>query len=134
MVLTAYTIYSLYNSLFQYEIDWRTRSCEKTAPLPLGPFQIPLFYSYTGTENVNGVEADRWHWFTGAHNRGEGYESIYIYATHTFNGNYVPVKLFHNTNVGPPVKESMWSNETTGEFKQTTFNDTQFRIPSFCFT
>ncbi|XP_065061091.1 uncharacterized protein LOC135688246 [Rhopilema esculentum] len=124
----------IFSGVAQYEINWITRTCEKLTPLPLGPFQIPLYYSYDGTETVNGVEADRWHWFQGFHNQGEGYDAIYIYATHTFNGNYVPVKLFHVTNAGPIMKEATWSNETTGEFKHKTFNDTQFRIPSFCFT
>lgn len=92
-----------------------------------------MYYSFDGTELVNGVEADRWRWYQGSHNHGEGYESIYIYATHTFNGDYVPVKLYQTSSAGPILKEFSWSNETTGEFKRKTFNDTQFRIPSFCF-
>ncbi len=80
------------------------------------------------------MEADRWHWFVGAHNAGEGYESSFFYATHTLNGNYVPVKIYRSSNYGPPVKETSWSNETTGEFKSTHLNDTVFKIPSFCKT
>jgi len=124
----------IFSGIAQYEINWQSRVCEKLTPLPLGPFQIPLFYSFDGTEVVNGVEADRWHWYQGAHNHGEGFESIYIYATHTFNGDYVPVKLYQTSSAGPILKEVSWRNETTGEFKRKTFNDTQFRIPSFCFT
>eukprot|EP00794_Sanderia_malayensis_P015110 gene15110-16666_t len=116
----------------QYNIDWDLKSCKKSAAPPLGPFQIPHYYSFNGKELVNGVNADRWHWFEGAHNSGEGYLSSYIYATYTPNQDYVPVKIYHASNYGPPVKQSTWWNETTGEFKRTTFDDSKFKIPSFC--
>lgn len=125
------TVFIFANSA-QYDIDWESRRCSKTIAPPLGPFQIPEFYTQDGKELVNGVNADRWHWFQGAHNAGEGYQSTYIYATQTPSRSYVPVKMFSSSDFGPPVKESFWRNETTGEFKSAKLNDTYFRVPSFC--